>query len=276
MTTPALPATKVAKIGRYEINYADEGTGFPVLLIHGLAGDHTAWVPQINAWKGRYRLIAPDTRGAGRSSQVDEPVTISGLADDFVALLDQLGIEKCHIIGRSMGGALGQEVTLKAPQKVQSLTMLASLAKADRMCIRVLDCLREVLEWRQSWEDHARHGSHYFVSARFFNENPDKMAAIEKLVGGTDRKIACYSHSSKAVKEHDLLDRLHQIKCAVMVMSGEADLICSRQCQQWMVDRMPQAEWIEFKDAAHFFMMEQPEKFMAAMTGFLDKHTPAR
>lgn len=276
MSTPAMPATRKAQIGRYEINYADEGSGFPVLLIHGLAGDHTAWIPQINAWKGRYRLIAPDTRGAGLSTQVDEPVTIAGLAKDFIGLLDHLKIDKCHVIGRSMGGALGQEVTLQAPGRVQSLTMLASLAKADRMCIRVLDCLREVLEWRGSWTDHARHGSHYFVSTQFFNENPDKMAAIEKLVGGTDRKIACYSASSKAVKEHDVLARLQDIKCPVMVMSGEVDLICSRQCQQWMVERLPQAEWIEFANAAHFFMMEQPEKFMAAMTGFLGKHTPGR
>ncbi len=276
MTTPALPATRTARIGPYEIAYADEGSGFPLLLIHGLAGDHTAWLPQIAAWKNRYRIIAPDTRGAGRSSQVDEPVTIAGLAKDFIALLDQLGIDKCHVVGRSMGGALGQEIALQAPHKVQSLTMLASLAKADLMCIRVLDCLREVLEWRKSWEDHARHGSHYFVSTRFFNENPEKMAAIEKLVGGTERKIACYSHSSKAVKEHDVLDRLHEIDCPVLVMSGEVDLICSRQCQQWIVDRLPQAEWVEIKDAAHFFMMEQPEAFMQAMTAFLDKHTPAR
>lgn len=276
MTAPAAPATKTAKIGRYDINYADEGSGFPVLLIHGLAGDHTAWLPQINAWKGRYRVIAPDTRGAGRSTQVDEPVTIEGLAKDFIGLLDHLKIEKCHIVGRSMGGALGQQITLQAPARVQSLTMTASLAKPDAMCIRVLDCLREVLEWRQSWADHARHGSHFFVSAKFFNENPEKMAAIEKLIAGSDRKIACYSAQSKAVKEHDVLDRLKEIKCPVMIMSGAEDLICSPACQRWMVERLPQAEWVEFKGAAHFFLMEQPEKFMTHMTGFLDKHTPKK
>lgn len=275
MTGSGAPATKLVKVGRYELNVADAGGGYPLLLIHGLAGDHTAWLPQISAWKSKYRVIAPDTRGAGRSTQVDEPVTLQDFADDFLAMLDQLKIERCHIVGRSMGGAIGQLMTLKAPKRVQSLTMMASGAKFDAVGCRVLDCVREVLEWRQSWADHARHASQYFVSRKFFNDNQDKMAAIERLIAGSDRKIACYSHQSHAVKKHDVLARLNEIKCPVMVMSGDEDMICSPQTQRWMLDRMPHAEWIEFKGAAHFFMMEQPEKFIADLSAFLAKHTPA-
>ena len=50
----------VVNTGRYDINYIEEGEGFPVLLIHGLAGDHTAWMPQLAAWKDKYRVIAFD------------------------------------------------------------------------------------------------------------------------------------------------------------------------------------------------------------------------
>ena len=53
-------------IGRYELNYVDEGAGFPVVLVHGLAGDHTAWAPQIAALKVRHRVIAFDSRGLSR------------------------------------------------------------------------------------------------------------------------------------------------------------------------------------------------------------------
>jgi len=275
MSQPAPLQGKTAKIGNYELYHVDEGTGFPVLLIHGLAGDHSAWTPQINAWRGSYRVIAADTRGAGRSTQVEEAITLQDLADDYIGLLDHLGVEKCHLIGRSLGGAISQLITLKAPERVQSLTMLASGAKFDAMCCRILDTMREVLEWRQSWADHARHSSHFFVSCKFFNENPETMAAIERLIAGTDRKIPCYAAQIHAVKQHDVLDRLVEIKCPVMVMSGSEDLICSPTVQRWMVERMPHAEWVEFQGAAHFFLMEQPEKFMADLGAFLARHTPA-
>lgn len=274
MTAQATYTTKRTQVGRYELNYVDEGAGFPILLIHGLAGDHTAWLPQINAWTGHYRVIAADTRGAGRSTQIDEPLTLQDLADDDIGLLDKLGVGRCHVIGRSMGGCIGQLMTLAAPGRIQSLTMLASGAKFEPVGCRILDNVREVLEWRRSWAEHARHASQYFVSRKFFNENPERIAAIEKLIAGSDRSIACYSHQSHAVKKHDVLDRLGEIKCPVMIMSGDEDAICGPQCTRWMVERLPQAEWVEFKGAAHFFMMEQADKFMPAMTAFLDKHTP--
>ena len=59
----------VARIGAHDIHYVDQGSGFPLLLLHGLAGDHSAWTPQIDAWCGTHRVIAPDSRGAGRSSK---------------------------------------------------------------------------------------------------------------------------------------------------------------------------------------------------------------
>lgn len=70
----------VARIGAHDIHCVDEGRGFPLLLIHGLAGDHSAWTPQIAAWSGMHRVIAPDSRGAGRSSQVDEPISTEDMA----------------------------------------------------------------------------------------------------------------------------------------------------------------------------------------------------
>ena len=163
---------RVAPVGDCEIHYIDEGAGFPILLIHGLAGDHTAWNPQIEAWRGRHRVLATDTRGAGRSTQVDEPVTIRELALDLLAVLDHAGIEKCHLIGRSMGGFLAQHIALDAPERVCSLVMLASAGKLDPLAARLLTNMREVLEWTGSWPAHAAHSVPNFVSQRFFIEKP--------------------------------------------------------------------------------------------------------
>jgi 3-oxoadipate enol-lactonase len=263
-----------ATLGNYVIHYQDAGQGVPLLLIHGLAGDHSGWAAQLPVWSAKYRVIAPDTRGAGASTQVDEPVTIEALADDFVALTDRLGLERFHVVGRSMGGCIGQWLALKRPERVLSLTLLASCGKFDPLAVRALENMREILELTGSWATHARHSIQNFVSHRFFNTQPERIAAIERLIGSSDRLQACYIEQNKAVLRHDLLDRLHEIACPVLVMSGGRDPLGGPLLTRWMLERLRHAEHVEFTESSHFFLMEEPERFMAVMDDWLARHTP--
>src|SRR5579859_1572938 len=154
---------KTIRAGRYDIACDDVGRGFPLLLIHGLAGDRHAWDSQVAAWRERYRVITADNRGAGQSTQLDERVTTKELALDMIAVMDALGIDKAHIVGRSMGGAMAQHIALAAPERVQSLVLCASFAKLDPYGARVLANMREVLEMTGSWAAHARHSVQNFV-----------------------------------------------------------------------------------------------------------------
>lgn len=266
---------KFARAGRYDIAYADEGSGFPLLLIHGLAGDHEAWNPQIAAWRGRYRVIAPDNRGAGSSTQVDEPISTAGMADDMLALLDALGIDNAHVVGRSMGGAIAQHLALRAPDRVQSLALCASFAKLDAFGARVLSNMREILELTGSWAVHARHSVRNFVSPEFFDANPERVRAIENLIGGERRLPACYIRQNKACLEHDTLKKLGEIRCPALVMAGGRDPICPPICARWMIEALPQAESLWYDASSHFFLMEEPARFMAAMDDWLARQTKA-
>ncbi|MGA8050302.1 MAG: alpha/beta fold hydrolase [Burkholderiales bacterium] len=266
---------KRAAIGKYELHYVDEGRGFPLLLIHGLAGDHAAWTPQIAAWRERFRVIAPDNRGAGRSSQVDEPVSTVDLARDMLGLLDRLRIDKAHVVGRSMGGAIAQHMALLAPERVHTLTVCASFARLDPLGRRVLANMREALEWSGSWAVHARHSVQNFVSADYFNANPSRVAAIENLIGGETRLPACYVRQNQACQEHDTLERLQDIRCPTLILAGGRDPICSLTATRWMSDRIPHAETVIFEDSSHFFLMEEPERFMKVANDWLGRHTPA-
>jgi 3-oxoadipate enol-lactonase len=248
--------------------YVEAGTGEAVLLIHGLAGDHSAWTPQIEAWSRSFRVIAPDSRGAGRSTQIDEPVSTEMMAEDFLSFTAKLGIARFHIVGRSMGGSIGQHMALMAPGRVLSLAMLASCAKFDPVGIRCLQNMREVLEWRGSWADHARHSVQNFVSHAFFNRETERVAAIERLIASSDRLQACYIRQNQAVLAHDTLDRLHEIRCPVLIASGGQDPLCGPTATGWMIERLPQARVVAFEASSHFFLMEEPERFMAEMDGW--------
>ena len=263
---------KDADLDSITLRYLDVGQGTPVVLIHGLAGDYSAWLAQIEALQNDYRVIAFDNRGAGRSTQVDEPVSTADLADDTLALMDHLGIERAHVVGRSMGGAVAQHMALKAPLRILSLVLCASFARLDPLGRRVLSNMREALEWRMSWADHARHSVQNFVSAGFFNSYPERVAKIEQLIGGETRLSACYSRQNEACQDHDTVPELKRITQPVLVMAGDSDPICSLTATAMLSDGLPNARTEIFEHASHFFLMEQPEKFMGLLAGWLREH----
>jgi len=266
---------KFAPIGPYRLNYLDVGQGTPVVLIHGLAGDYKAWLPQIAALKDHFRVIAFDNRGAGKSTQVDEPVTTADLAEDTLQLMDFLKIPKAHVVGRSMGGAIAQYMALKSPERIISLVLCASFAQLDPLGRRVLTNMREALEWRMNWADHARHSVQNFVSADFFNRYPDRIELIERLIGGETRLPACYIRQNEACQSHNTVDYLHRIKQPTLIMAGACDPICSPMATKMLSDGIPNARTEIFQNASHFFLIEQSEKFMKALSDWLKQNDPA-
>lgn len=259
-------------IGRYDINYIDEGEGFPIVFIHGLAGDLSAWLPQARLLSDRYRVIAFDNRGAGKSTQVDEPVSTLDLARDTIGLMEKLGVGQAHIVGRSMGGAIAQHIALERPDMVRSLVLCASFAKLDPLGHRVLTNMREVLEWRNDWGDHARHSIQNFVGHAFYNGEPQQIAKIESLIGGETRLPACYVRQNWACLEHDTLDRLAMISCPTLIMAGASDPICSPTCTGWMSQRLPDSKTIIFEGCSHFFLIEDSKRFNTELETWLAEH----
>jgi pimeloyl-ACP methyl ester carboxylesterase len=262
-----------SRVGKYTLNYVEDGSGFPLVLIHGLAGDLSAWKPQMPEFAKRHRTVALDNRGAGKSTQIEEAVSTQDLARDTLSLMDALDIERAHVLGRSMGGSIAQHMALLAPDRIQSLTMCASFAKLDSLGYRVLTNMREVLEWR-GWNDHARHSVANFLSPRFYNENPEIVTRIEGLIGDESRLPACYVAQNHACLMHDTLDRLGDITCPTLILAGGRDPICSRTATAWMSERIPNSRTEIFEDSSHFFLLEEPERFMSVMLEWLGEHTP--
>ncbi|MBU3567239.1 alpha/beta fold hydrolase [Polynucleobacter alcilacus] len=260
---------KTAKIGIYDINYLDVGSGTPVVLIHGLAGDYSAWTSQIQLLKDHYRVIAFDNRGAGKSTQVDEAISTQDLAKDTLGLMDFLKIESAHVVGRSMGGAVAQHMALMAPKRVKSLVLCASFAILDPLGRRVLLNMREALEWRMNWSDHARHSVQNFVSADFFNHRQEQVKKIEALIGGETRLPACYSRQNEACQNHDTSSQLRFITQPTLIMAGQNDPICSLTATKILSDGITNSKSIIFDNASHFFLMEQADKFNQSLHDWL-------
>lgn len=103
--------------------YTEQGTGTPLILLHGNGEDSSYFVHQIEYFKDRYRVIAIDTRGHGRSPRGEKPFTIRQFAEDLHDFMDEKDIAKAHILGFSDGGNIALVFALKYPERVDHLVL---------------------------------------------------------------------------------------------------------------------------------------------------------
>jgi pimeloyl-ACP methyl ester carboxylesterase len=116
------------EVNGVELFYELSGpTGPPVVVFSNSLGTTLAmWDGVVPALRGRYRVLRYDTRGHGQSQVVDAPITIDDLAADLVGLLDGLEIARAHVVGLSLGGMIGQALASRSPDRVASLTLMAT------------------------------------------------------------------------------------------------------------------------------------------------------
>jgi pimeloyl-ACP methyl ester carboxylesterase len=113
-----------ADINGQKINYEIKGEGTPVVLITGFASDLPFW-DALLPFLSSYRVITLDNRGVGKT-KYNGKFTKFDMADDVLALMDHLSIFRAHIVGWSMGGCMAQEISLKHPERVISLTLISA------------------------------------------------------------------------------------------------------------------------------------------------------
>jgi len=117
-----------ADINGQRINYEVTGEGIPVVLITGFVGDISFWDALVPMLSDKYKVITMDNRGAGRTAYRGK-FTLQDLSDDVIALMDHLSIFRAHIVGWSMGACMAQEISLKHPERVISLTLISAFMR---------------------------------------------------------------------------------------------------------------------------------------------------
>ena len=118
----------IAEANGQQLYYEIHGEGEPLLCVHGLSCDTLAWIPQIEAFAAEHRTVIFDNRDVGQSSMAEPGYEIADMARDALALADQLELERFHLLGVSMGGAIAQEIALQAPGRVRTLTLAVTFS----------------------------------------------------------------------------------------------------------------------------------------------------
>ena len=120
-----------AQVNELELAYADEGTGDPLVLLHGgIAGGEVfaALVPELAR---RRRVIVPDLQGHGATADIDRPLRAETLADDVAALLAHLGLERADMLGYSLGGEVTWRLAIQHPERVRRIVVISTPCRRD-------------------------------------------------------------------------------------------------------------------------------------------------
>jgi 3-oxoadipate enol-lactonase len=238
-----------------------------VVLIHGLADDHRLWRYQRRALDDRFRTIAIDLRGHGRSSKPPGPYSVPMFAADVLALLDQLQIERASLVGLSMGGGTSQTFALAYPERVRSLALVSTSsefvqATRDRFRARAEQAEREgmVPEVVEPMVDR-------WFTPSFRQAHPEEVERTLETVRANDP--FSFAASARANSERNWNDRLGEIRCPVLFIGGAEDPGDARRNAAIFERGLPDVEIHILENASHLLPVEQPETTNALLRRFL-------
>ena len=242
------------------------GEGAWMVLVHGLGGTANVWQPQIGALGDRFRTVAFDLEGSGRSPLAGG-LTMDGLTADLLALMDALEVDAAHLVGHSMGTIICQHLAARHPERVLSLALLgpileppeaaraglkdrAATARDDGM-VPIADAL---LLAATSTETRQR--------------RPVACALVREFLMGQDPEG--YARTCEALAAASAAD-LGVIDCPVLLITGDEDKVAPPAAAEAMAGRIGRAECVVLSGCGHWTPIECAAEVTAALVAFYDR-----
>jgi len=250
------------KAGSIELNYDTFGDGEPLLLIMGFGMPGIAWLPSLPMFTG-FKCIYFDNRGTGYSDKPEGTYTIEQMADDASNLLNALGIARAKVFGVSMGGMIAQELTLRHPEQVQKVVLGCTLPGGPEARMASPEVAAKLVEGTKLMATDPDRGLDVILPllypeefARAHPEIKQLMMAGMTMMPATpseavDRTIA-------GVMTFNASERLGQIKCPVLIVHGEEDVLIPPDNAHLLKRLIPHAELFMIPYAGHGFQAADP------------------
>jgi len=259
-----------ADIEAGRLYYEQLGSGPELLCIQGLALDVSGWRPQLPAWSAEYRVTIFDNRDVGRSFYAREDYDIRTLAGDAVALADALGLERFHLLGSSMGGAIAQELALAHPQRVRSLTLCVSYG-GNGAWGRERMRLSEARARHLSEDELAGELMLMTLSEQTFEDMAGQLQDLGQLVLSYPyrQRREGYLRQLRAGATHETRDRLGRLRLPVHVIGAEQDLFVPAWKSRELAQLIPGARLAIIEGAAHAVHLERTGEYNRLVLDFL-------
>lgn len=259
--------------------YRSVGEGPPLLLIAGNGMEHTTFDEQLPVFSKSFRCIVYDLRGIGATDVTETGYTIRELAADAFALLDALAVDKAHVGGYSLGGAIGQEMAIAAPNRVLSLSLYSTYDKPDPFMRLRYDLLIKILR-ESSPEMWAMFSAFSAFGEPYINANEaDVRNEIEKRAArwhapGAPSKVGLEGHY-RAILTHDTTGRLDRIKAPTWIAVGADDPVTPVACSKRLHAAIAGSALDIYPGRPHRILNFHAEDFTKRAMEFLQAHRQA-
>jgi pimeloyl-ACP methyl ester carboxylesterase len=260
-----------AHVNGIRIHYKERGQGFPIVLVHGYAGNLRNWVLQIPALTQTHRTVSLDLRGHGLTDRPSRPedYSLERLAEDVYGLLQTVGIRECYLCGHSMGGMVAQEFVLAHPEMVRALILVDTTAQqpassdmaehARLVQIALSQGMEAVFE--EMLRASLLAGELAEAANSVYIEKWREQFLLTSLEG--------YVYCAQAIHgRRSLLDELHRIQIPTLIVCGALDEpFLEPSCQ--MHERIAGSELAIIPGSGHVPTIERPQEFNRIVASFL-------
>lgn len=260
----------LVKVNRINIAYDIQGTGLPVVLIHGFPLNRTIWKPQFTELSKKYQLIAPDLRGCGESQRVSKPYPMEALADDVRALVRRLNLPRFVLGGLSMGGYVALAFYRDYPQMVEALILADSRAEADTDEAKKNRKALAELVIKEGSRVIAEQMTPKLLGKTTLAKKPRLVKELRELI--SSNSVTGIANASLAMAfRADSNPLLPKITCPTLILVGEEDTLTPVALSENLHRNIKNSQLEILPGAGHLSNMENPKAFNKAVKEFLKK-----
>lgn len=261
------------ELGERRVYFEEHGAGDPVLLINGLAADHTAWALQTEFLKERFRVVVFDNPGIGRTEGPRGPYTSALFADTAAGLVRHLRLERVHVVGASMGGIIAQQLAVRHAELVRSLVLHCSWWRADRYTTALI----------RSWQAYAAAASRlelarqiwlWVFTPRFFEERSETFVELERQVEENryPQSAEAFCDQAEACVRHQGLEEVASISAPTLITVGDSDILAPPEHSFAIKERIRGSLLHVWPRMGHAPFWEIPDEFNELNYSFLRSH----
>src|SRR5271154_2044355 len=251
--------------------FSVEGSGPPLILIHGIGASRHSWDGLIQHLKSDFRCVSYDLRGHGRSPLPTPPYTLDDLVEDLEALRRELHLESAHFAGHSLGGMIGPAYARRYPDRVLSLGLYSTAAfrtADDSAKVRgVVAAMRAkgippvLATLKDRW-----------FTPEFAARSPEVIERRMQQVIDTDRDV--FLSVLDIYAETEMAPWIGEIRHPSLVLTGENDGGCNPRLNAQIAASMPNAELVILPALRHAILLEAPQVVASAVLDFLRRQAP--
>jgi len=243
------------------------GSGEAVILAHAIGCDARMWEEVAPRLASRYRVLRVDARGHGGSPVTPRPYSLGGLAADFAAALDRLGVQRAHWVGLSMGGMIGQAFALRHPDRVNRLVLSNTSSSYGAQGRGMWEARKKLVRESGMAALHDLMVSRNF-SESFRLEHPQKIAEAMKPL--TSTSVEGYVGCCDAIAALEYTASLPRIRARTLVIAGSLDPGTPVAMAEVLACGIPDSQLAVIDGAAHLSAYEKPVEYARLVGRFLD------